>query len=56
MLRFELAELDALVELAVVDDHHRLSRARRVAVRVTGYTAWAFIGLFNDRRTGSRVV
>lgn len=39
VFRLELAELDALVELAVVDNHHGLARPRRVAVRVARYTA-----------------
>jgi hypothetical protein len=41
VLGLELAELDALVELAVVDHHDGLARARAVAVRVARDAACA---------------
>lgn len=39
MFSLKLAQLHALVELAVVDHHHGLAGARRVAVRVAGDAA-----------------
>lgn len=43
VFRLELAQLDALVELAVVDDHHGLASARRV-VRIARHAAREGVG------------